>query len=37
MIKISKTFYVVDLPKSVNTREFALKLVDDVRQMCKAG
>ena len=33
---LRKTFYVVDLLKSVNTREFELKMVDDVRQMCKA-
>ena len=34
---LTKNFYVDDLLKSVNTREFASKLVDDVRQMCKAG
>ena len=34
---LRKNFYVDDLLKSVNTREFASKLVDDVRQMCKAG
>ena len=34
---LRKSFYVDDLLKSVNTREFASKLVDDVRQMCKAG
>ena len=34
---LRKNFYVDDLLKSVNTSEFASKLIDDVRQMCKAG
>ena len=34
---LRRNFYVDDLLKSVNTREVASKLVDDVRQMWKAG
>ena len=34
---LRKSFYVDDLLKSVNTREFASKLVDDVRQLYKSG
>ena len=34
---LRKNFHVDDLLKSVNTSEFASKLIDDVRQMCKAG
>ena len=34
---LRKNFYEDDLLKSVNTSEFASKLIDDVRQMCKAG
>ena len=34
---LRRNFYVDDLLKSVNTHEVASKLVDDVRQMCKAG
>ena len=34
---LRKNFYVDGLPKSGNICELASKLVDDVRQMCKAG
>ena len=34
---LRRNFFVDDLLKSVNTHEVASKLVDDVRQMCKAG
>ena len=34
---LRREFYVDDLLKSVNTREAASKLVNDVRQMSKAG
>ena len=34
---LRKNFYIDDLLKSVNTSEFTSKLIDDVRQMCKAG
>ena len=34
---LRNNFYIDDLLKSVNTHEFVSKLVDDVRQMCKAG
>ena len=34
---LRKNLYVDDLLKSVNTSEFASKLIDDVRQMCRAG
>ena len=34
---LRRDFYVDDLLKSVNTREAASKLVNDVRQMSKAG
>ena len=34
---LRRNFYVDDLLKAVNTCEFASELVDDVRQMCKAG
>ena len=34
---LRRNFYVDDLLKSLNTCKVASKLVDDVRQMCKAG
>ena len=34
---LRRNFYVDDLLKSVNTYKGPSKLVDDVRQMCKAG